>query len=131
MVRDEFFTHHTPRWREWGVKEIGVAINLSTTSLDIPEGADIVLCMSIRNIGTQGSSFDSEVLNRIVRLSDYYQGDKIIAVDGGISLYNIETLVQAGARRFYVGSSIMKTPDPTDSYGQLLGRANSALQYIV
>jgi ribulose-phosphate 3-epimerase len=117
-------------WRALGVREIGLAILLDTPLGDLDPLLpffDFVHVMTILSIGAQGAAFESRAIDRIrnlrIRLPDFP-----IAVDGGVSLSNVASLVQAGATRFSVGSAIMRAPDPVLAYTQILSAAENALQ---
>lgn len=119
-------------WKKKGVSQVGIAVQLGADVRDLIRHTtfgivDFVLCMSVAHIGEQGSLFDTRVIENI-RTFSHMCPDKEIAVDGGITAINIESLVTAGARRFYIGSSIMRSVNPKDSYEQLLAIAKSALQ---
>lgn len=118
------------RWKREGAREVGLAL-LIDTELELLEPlahhCDSVLLMSIATLGSQGAAFDERVFGRIEALHTMHP-ELMIAVDGGVSGSNIESLVRAGARRFGVGSAISKAPDPAEAYRSLLERAESALQ---
>ncbi len=119
-------------WRAAGVREIGLAILLDTPigNLDsLLPFCDFVLMMSISTIGSQGASFEPRIYDRIHELHSRLP-DLPIAVDGGVSLSNIANLVQAGAKRFSVGSAIMHATDPAIAYAQLKAAAENALQCL-
>ncbi len=67
--------------------------------------------MGIDQDGFQGEKFDEKVIENIKFLKDSLPGI-IISVDGGVSLENAEILLDAGADRLTVGSSIWKNGDP-------------------
>jgi ribulose-phosphate 3-epimerase len=119
-------------WKKRGVKEVGVAflIKSDVSSMIHHEAlqlVDFVLCMSVEHIGEQGAEFETAVMEHIRTVVTALPNTPI-AVDGGISNENIGDLVSAGASRFYVGSSIMRAPDPHGAYNTLLHTAKSALQ---
>ena len=64
-----------------------------------------VQLMGIAEIGAQGMVFDERVIPRVAALHAKYP-HLTIAVDGGVNKENAERLVEAGARRFVVGSAI-------------------------
>lgn len=93
--------------------EIGMAIKLDTDSsvLDsLVEELDYVQFMSIAHIGSQGMSFEPKILEKIATFREKYP-DMPISVDGGVSLENAESLVEAGADRLVVGSAIFQSGD--------------------
>ena len=83
--------------------------------------------MSIATLGYQGAAYEPRVVERIQELHAKYP-KLVIEVDGGVSGKNIAELVRAGARRFGVGSAVMKASDPTAAYTQLQQIATEALQ---
>jgi pentose-5-phosphate-3-epimerase len=117
-------------WRALGVHEIGLAILLDTSLEDLDPLLpffDFVHLMTIATIGAQGAPFEERAIERVrnlhARLPDFP-----IAVDGGVSLANIASLVQAGASRFSIGSAIMRAPDPATAYIEIKVAAENALQ---
>lgn len=88
--------------------EVGVAVGI-TTPLEkiLPYASDIsvIQCMGINKIGFQGQTFNEQVFEKIkeVRLA---LPDTEISVDGGVSLENMDKLMDAGATRLVVGSAI-------------------------
>ncbi len=117
-------------WRGLGVHEIGLAILLDTPSEDLNPLLpffDFVHLMTIQTIGAQGAPFEPRAIDRVRDLHSRLP-DFPIAVDGGVSVANIASLVEAGATRFSVGSAIMRTPDPALAYAQIRVAAENALQ---
>jgi len=91
-----------------GRVEIGLALNIETDISVIEqfkEKIKFVQCMGIRKAGFQGQAFDVAVLDKIREIKSIYP-DLSISVDGGVSLDNINDLIQAGADRLVVGSAI-------------------------
>ena len=72
---------------------------------------DFLQCMGIDEDGFQGEKFDDKVLNNIKYLKENLPG-VVLSVDGGINLENVETILDAGADRLNVGSSIWRSGDP-------------------
>ncbi len=83
------------------------------------DSLDFVQLMGIKDIGVQGQPFDNRVLERIATLSALFP-DLPISVDGSVNEDTINNLKVAGARRFVVGSAILKSNDPEAKYQQLL-----------
>ena len=83
--------------------------------------------MSVATIGAQGAAFDTRAIDHVRDTHTMYPSVEV-AVDGGVSENNIKNLVAVGARRFYVGASIMHADNPVDSYTHLQSLAESALQ---
>lgn len=112
-----------------GAEEVGLSLLMETplSVLDpVIASCDAVQLMGIRTLGAQGAPFDPEVISRVKELHAKYP-DLTISIDGGVSENSIVDLVRAGARRFGVGSAIMKKPDPAGAYQQILELAQSAL----
>jgi ribulose-phosphate 3-epimerase len=72
---------------------------------------DFLQCMGIDKVGFQGEKFDEKVIENIKYLKNNLPGI-VISVDGGINFKNVEIILEAGADRLIVGSSIWKSPDP-------------------
>ncbi|PKM50659.1 MAG: ribulose-phosphate 3-epimerase [Firmicutes bacterium HGW-Firmicutes-7] len=105
--------------KEKGVK-VGVAINPGTPCNAIEPILpilDLVLIMSV-NPGFGGQSFIEASLDRIKEMKDLIEKTEsncVIQVDGGITLDNVEQVVEAGADVIVAGSSIFGSPDVRDS----------------
>lgn len=72
---------------------------------------DFLHCMGSDKIGMQGEAFSDKALENIKFLKKNLPGI-IISVDIGINLENAQELLDAGADRLTVGSSIWKSGDP-------------------
>jgi ribulose-phosphate 3-epimerase len=91
----------------------GIAIGIDTDPALIAPYVDYIesiQCMSIKNVGYQGQSFDESVIDQIKKVASLYP-DKTIAVDGGVSLDNAASLVTAGARELVIGSALFQNND--------------------
>lgn len=75
---------------------------------------DFLHCMGSDRIGFQGETFSDKALENIKFLKKNLSG-VVISVDIGISLQNAQTILDAGADRLTVGSSIWKSGDPIDT----------------
>lgn len=101
--------------KSMGVKA-GVSLNPSTpeSSLEyVFEDLDYLLVMSV-NPGFGGQKFIPSALDKIERIAELKEKrnkNLIIAVDGGINLDNINSVVDAGANLIVAGSSIFGAPD--------------------
>jgi len=112
-------------WKDAGVRETGLSILLDTplNALDpFIADCDVVQLVSIAKIGAQGQPFDERALTRVEELHARYP-DLMVAVDGGVSEANIESLVRAGANRLCVGSAISKSENPALSFAHIHERA--------
>lgn len=126
---DEAVTTAFLKWRQAGASEVGLAVLIDTplSILDsLASKCDVIQLMSIATLGAQGAAFDTRVIARIVSLHAKYP-NLVIAIDGGVSEGNIVELVQAGARRFGVGSAISKAENPVEAYARIKNLAESAV----
>lgn len=99
----------------YGLKA-GISINPDTdvqVLIPILETVDMVLIMSVFP-GFGGQAFIPAALDRIRLLRDLRDKNKLtfeIEVDGGITLENIQAVIEAGADIIVAGSSIFKHKD--------------------
>lgn len=115
-------------WRERGA-EAGLALLLDTPIHTFAPQAglcDFVHLMTIASIGTQGIPFDARGIDRVRVIHANFRG-LTISVDGGVSEQNIGEMVRSGARRFCVGTAVMKAMEPSAAYGVIKIAAESAL----
>jgi len=95
-----------------GIKA-GIVLNPGTpVSMikDLIPALDMVLIMSV-NPGFGGQKFIEYSLNKIAEvkeLSEKYNKDLLIQVDGGIDASNIKKVVDAGANVIVAGSAVFK-----------------------
>jgi ribulose-phosphate 3-epimerase len=73
--------------------------------------------MGIDNIGFQGQKFDARVIDKIRAVKERFPDIKI-TIDGGVSLENAQTLLDAGADRLVVGSQIFNSDNIVETYHQ-------------
>jgi ribulose-phosphate 3-epimerase len=107
--------------REHGL-QVGVAFNPETEPEDVArvaDGADLVLCMSIRP-GYSGQEFMPEAVDRVGRLRALLPTETYIQVDGGIDDDNVRSVYDAGATLLVAGSSIFAREDLPRSYRRLV-----------
>jgi len=94
--------------------EMGLAFkpsdNLEVVSR-LSHKVDFLHCMGSDNIGFQGEAFSQKALENIKVLKENLPG-VVISVDIGINLRNAQTILNAGANRLTIGSSIWKSGDP-------------------
>lgn len=102
-------------------KEAGIALKLETPiSVLLPLfqvssfKLQVVQLMGIAEIGYHGHPFDERVLEKVRALHARYP-DVIIEVDGGVSLENAVTILEAGASHLVVGSAIFKSDNSKDA----------------
>lgn len=104
------------------IKELGmkasVAINPHTPVLmlqDVIADIDMVCMMSV-NPGFGGQKFIQHTLKKVQELRkmiDEKNLHVLIEVDGGVTLENASSLIEAGADALVAGSSIFSTKDPS------------------
>lgn len=100
-----------------GRAEIGLALNEGTpieTIAKYREDINFVQLMGIDQIGFQHQPFDDRVIGRVREVRLKFPGLPI-SVDGGVSLENVEELIDAGADRLVVGSAIFNAENPIDA----------------
>ncbi len=107
----------------------GVALNPATplSSIDeiIPQ-VDLILIMSV-NPGFGGQPFIPETLEKIVRLRSILDSRKAKAeleVDGGVTINNAPSIVQAGANVLAIGASLFTDKE---GIGQALQKIRKAI----
>ncbi|MFM2338557.1 MAG: hypothetical protein RL115_1750 [Bacteroidota bacterium] len=102
----------------------GIALNPHTpVSIlqDILQEVDLVCLMSV-NPGFGGQKFIPHTLEKIKQLRQMIQekgGTTLIEIDGGVTLENATSLIQAGADVLVAGSTVFKANDPIDMIKQL------------
>jgi ribulose-phosphate 3-epimerase len=113
--------------RELGMK-VGLAINPETPNaafrMLVPE-VDSVLFMAV-NPGFYGAAFIPEVLDKIKEFRRAFFNMEV-GIDGGIKKHNIADAVHAGADVIFVGSAILRAPDPAAAYSALSALAQAAV----
>ncbi len=70
--------------------------------------------------GKQNNTFEQSVVQKISKLSKLVP-ETPIQVDGGLTSTNIPELINAGASTFAVGSFILKSESPIETYKELCG----------
>lgn len=109
--------------REAGCRA-GVALNMQTpvdALVDVLDMIDLVLIMTI-NPGFGGQKLiplSIEKVRKLRRLLDDHASKALIEVDGGITLSNATTLVDAGADVLVAGTSVFGAEDPIAAIHQL------------
>ena len=97
----------------------GIALNPHTpVSLlkDVLADIDMVCLMSV-NPGFGGQAFIPQTLNKIKELRNMIdeKGLKVeIEIDGGVTLANAQSIVDAGATVLVAGNTVFKAPNPTE-----------------
>ncbi len=104
----------------------GVAINPHTpvsALTDIIADIDVVCLMSV-NPGFGGQSFIPHTLNKIKQLRQMIDEQNLsvkIEVDGGVTLQNAKSIVDAGAHVLVAGNTVFKAIDKVEMIGALKG----------
>lgn len=102
----------------------GVAVNPHTpVSLlqDILGDVDVVLLMSV-NPGFGGQKFIPRTLDKIRELRKMIDDNKLnvkIEVDGGVTLENAKSIIDAGADVLVAGNTVFKSPNPKQTIAEL------------
>jgi len=102
----------------------GVSLNPATscTTLDhILGDVDLVLVMSV-NPGFGGQKFIDSTLAKILRIRTMITastGAPHLEVDGGITVHNVASVLQAGANVLVAGSAIFGSSNMSDTIRQL------------
>ncbi|MEG1991396.1 MAG: ribulose-phosphate 3-epimerase [Christensenella sp.] len=89
----------------------------------VMDDVDLILLMSV-NPGYGGQSFIPAVLNKITTLRTMIQktGRNIeLEVDGGVSLANCKTIIDAGADVLVAGNAVFTADDPIETVQKLRG----------
>lgn len=102
----------------------GVAVNPHTPVSflsDILHNIDVVNLMSV-NPGFGGQKFITYTIDKIKQLRkmiDEKGLHVLIEIDGGVTLENAQSIVNAGADVLIAGSTVFKSPDPIATIAQL------------
>ena len=99
--------------------EVGLCVNLETPAPEYLENIDFIQFMAIVP-GAQQNKFDASVVQKIFTFHKLFP-DVPIQIDGGINNINILELKKAGAINFAVGSYILKSEKPLETYKELCG----------
>lgn len=97
--------------------QAGVAVNPHTpveALKDILADIDLVCLMSV-NPGFGGQSFIPHTLNKIKRLREMIDEQSLkvkIEIDGGVTLENARSIIDAGADVLVAGNTVFKSADP-------------------
>ena len=95
----------------------GVAINPHTpvdTLKDILKDIDLVCLMSV-NPGFGGQSFIPHTINKIKQLKEMINEqllNVLIEIDGGVTIGNAPSIIEAGADVLVAGNTVFKSSDP-------------------
>lgn len=104
--------------------QAGVAINPHTpveALKDILADIDLVCMMSV-NPGFGGQSFIPKTLHKIKRLRELIDEQSLhvkIEIDGGVTLANARSILDAGADVLVAGNTVFRSADPPGTINQL------------
>jgi len=102
----------------------GVAVNPHTSITlldDILADIDLVCLMSV-NPGFGGQKYINNTLHKITKLKDRIiqrNLNVLIEIDGGVTLDNAATIVNAGADVLVAGNTVFKASNPTETIAKL------------
>ncbi len=104
--------------------QVGIALNPHTPVellKDILDDIDLVLLMSV-NPGFGGQSFIPHTLNKTKRLREMIDEQSLkvkIEIDGGVTLQNAKSIIDAGADILVAGNTVFKSDNPGATIAQL------------
>ena len=102
----------------------GVAVNPHTSIAlldDILADIDLVCLMSV-NPGFGGQKFINNTLHKITKLKDRIiqrNLNVLIEIDGGVTLENAATIINAGADVLVAGNTVFKASNPIETIAKL------------
>ncbi len=102
-------------------KEVGIALNPGTPShvlSDVIDQLDMVLVMGV-DPGFSGQKFQHDAIEKIKELKGM-RSDLVVAVDGGVNMYNRARIIDAGATVLDAASAIWSQKDPAAAYTALV-----------
>jgi len=85
---------------------------------------DLILTMGVMP-GFGGQTFDPSTLEKIRRIREVADDNKLISVDGGVAETTIARIAAAGANLFVVGTALLGHPDISDQFQLLRQRTFS------
>ena len=86
---------------------------------------DLILTMSVMP-GFGGQSFDPSTLEKIRRIREVADENRLISVDGGVGETTITEVAAAGANLFVTGTALLGHPDISAQFRSLRQRAHMA-----
>lgn len=104
--------------------QAGIAVNPHTpveALADVLGDIDLVCLMSV-NPGFGGQKFITHTLKKIERLRRMIDDNKLevkIEIDGGVTVDNAKSLLDAGADVLVAGNTVFKSADPAKTIAQL------------
>ncbi len=97
--------------------KLGVVLKMDTPLSvleDFVGKIEYVQLMSINVLGSYGAKFDEEIYDRIKMVRELYP-EMLIGVDGGVTLLNAKSLIEAGANNLVIGSAIWESNNIPDT----------------
>ncbi|MFB3925403.1 MAG: hypothetical protein ACE14T_05060 [Syntrophales bacterium] len=103
--------------------EPGMAINPRTEFCDFEKAAEQIPALTFLTVepGRYGSPFRPEVLKKISETRAAFP-DKVISVDGGVSLDNLQDFLEIGVDYVCIGSRIFLKGRPEENYRMFVAR---------
>jgi ribulose-phosphate 3-epimerase len=104
--------------------KVGVAVNPHTPIhllTDILADVDVICLMSV-NPGFGGQAFIPHTLEKIKALKKIITEKNLVTlieIDGGVTLQNAKTIIDAGADVLVAGNTVFKAVNPIEMIGQL------------
>ncbi len=104
--------------------QVGVALNPHTPIellKEIIQDIDLVCLMSV-NPGFGGQTFIPHTINKIKRLRELIDEQSLktkIEIDGGVTLQNAGTIIEAGADVLVAGNTVFKSANPKETISLL------------
>jgi ribulose-phosphate 3-epimerase len=104
--------------------QAGIALNPHTPVellKDILQDIDLVCLMSV-NPGFGGQTFIPQTLNKIKRLREMIDDQSLnvkIEIDGGVTLQNAKSIIDAGANVLVAGNTVFKSANPIETIAAL------------
>lgn len=99
--------------------KVGVCVNIQTPAPEYFDNIDFIQFMSVVP-GKQHNVFEQSVVQKIHKFNKLLP-EVPVQVDGGLNGTNIPELITAGASTFAVGSFILKSESPIQTYKELCG----------
>ena len=116
--------HRTIQAMKAAGMKAGVALNPHTPIAvleDLIEDIDVVCIMSV-NPGFGGQSFIENTYKKVSQLKhliEFTESECLIEIDGGVTSYNANALIEAGANVLVAGSYVFGSENPTKTIADL------------
>lgn len=108
-------------------KKAGIAINADVPCepyLELLKYCDFIMVMSVQ-AGYGGQSFMPSSLEKVKTIVKYIEDNKLdvaIEIDGGITVDNVQDVIDAGVTIIVAGSSVYKSLNPQETIKNLRGK---------